>query len=83
MTLVSELIRSRINYVDEERRKDILSERELETEDLDDRSFCGHIHLGAPQCSTSLEQLEKENKSNRCGKRSIAGQVFPCFTNLM
>jgi hypothetical protein len=65
MTLVSELIRSRINYVDEQRRKDILSERELEVEDLDDRSFCGHIHLGAPQCSTSLEQLENENKSNR------------------
>ncbi|KAJ8580971.1 hypothetical protein M405DRAFT_887350 [Rhizopogon salebrosus TDB-379] len=65
MTLVSELIRSRVNYVDEQRRKDILSERGLETEDLDDRSFCGHIHLGAPQCLTSLEQLEKENKSNR------------------
>lgn len=39
MSLVSELIRNRINYLDEERRKVMLSERELETEDLDDQEI--------------------------------------------
>ena len=43
----------------------MLSERELETEDLDDRFFCGHIHLGAPQRSMTLAQLKVENASNR------------------
>ncbi|KAG2737131.1 hypothetical protein P692DRAFT_20762490, partial [Suillus brevipes Sb2] len=63
MTLVSGLIRSRVDYLDEERRKAMLSERELEEEDLDDQSFGGHIHLGAPQHSLTLSQLEEENAS--------------------
>ncbi|KAG1819402.1 hypothetical protein DFJ58DRAFT_720208 [Suillus subalutaceus] len=46
------------------KRKAILSERELETEDLDDRSFGGHIHLGAPQSAITFAQLENDNVSN-------------------
>lgn len=41
----------------------MLSERELEEEDLDDQPFGGHIHLGAPQHSVTLLQLEEENAS--------------------
>ncbi|KAG1883635.1 hypothetical protein F4604DRAFT_1920145 [Suillus subluteus] len=64
MTFVSGLIRSRIDYLDEERRKVMLSERELEEEDLDDQPFGGHIYLGAPQHSLTLLQLDEENTSN-------------------
>ncbi|KAG2343829.1 hypothetical protein BDR05DRAFT_999735 [Suillus weaverae] len=63
MTLVSGLIRSRVDYLDEERRKVMLSERELEEEDLDDQPFGRHIHLGAPQHSLTLSQLKEENAS--------------------
>jgi hypothetical protein len=63
MTLVSGLIHSRVDYLDEERCKAMLSERELEEEDLDDQSFGGHIHLGALQHSLTLSQLEEENAS--------------------
>ncbi|KAG1835880.1 hypothetical protein DFJ58DRAFT_847294 [Suillus subalutaceus] len=63
MTLISGLIRSHVDYLDEERRKAMLSERELEEEDLDDQPFGGYIHLGAPQHSLTLSQLEEENAS--------------------
>jgi hypothetical protein len=39
-------------------------ERELETEDLDDQSFGGHIHLGTPQSTINFAQLENNNVSN-------------------
>ncbi|KAG1897469.1 uncharacterized protein F5891DRAFT_1191930 [Suillus fuscotomentosus] len=65
MTFVSVVLHSCVNHLDEEQRKAMLSERELETEDLDDQSFGGHIHLGAPQRSMTLVQLENNNVSNR------------------
>ncbi|KAG1852470.1 hypothetical protein DFJ58DRAFT_728542 [Suillus subalutaceus] len=64
MTFVSRLIWSRIDYLDEERHKVMLSERELEEEDLDDQPFGGHIYLGTPQHSLTLLQLNEENTSN-------------------
>ncbi|KAG1744080.1 uncharacterized protein EDB91DRAFT_1236611 [Suillus paluster] len=63
MTLVSGLIHSRVGYLDKEQHKAMLSERELEEEDLDDQPFGGHIHLGALQHSLTLSQLEEENAS--------------------
>ncbi|KAG1854811.1 hypothetical protein DFJ58DRAFT_841293 [Suillus subalutaceus] len=63
-TFVSVVLRNRIDHFDDEQRKAILSERELETEDLDDRSFGGHIHLGAPQSAITFAQLENDNVSN-------------------
>ncbi|KAG1902756.1 uncharacterized protein F5891DRAFT_1127421 [Suillus fuscotomentosus] len=63
MTLVSRLLCSCIEYLDEEQCKVMLSERELEEEDLDDQPFGGHIHLGVPQHSVSLLQLEEEDAS--------------------
>ncbi|KAG1738198.1 hypothetical protein EDB19DRAFT_1983664 [Suillus lakei] len=64
-TFVSVVLRNRIDHFDDERCKAILSERELETEDLDDRSFGGHIHLGTPQSAITFAQLENDNVSNR------------------
>ncbi|KAG0692969.1 hypothetical protein DFH29DRAFT_985615 [Suillus ampliporus] len=45
-------------------RIDHLDEEELEEEDLDDQPFGGHIHIGAPQSSLTLLQLEEGNASN-------------------
>ncbi|KAG1860331.1 hypothetical protein DFJ58DRAFT_715642 [Suillus subalutaceus] len=53
-TFVSVVLRNRIDHFDDERRKAILSERELETEDLDDWSFGGW-----------RSSLENDNVSNR------------------
>ncbi|KAG0708008.1 hypothetical protein DFH29DRAFT_979597 [Suillus ampliporus] len=64
MTFISGLICSRIEHLDKEQCKVMLSERELEEEDLDDQPFGGHIHLGAPQSSLTLLQLEEGNASN-------------------
>ncbi|KAG1865546.1 hypothetical protein DFJ58DRAFT_838652 [Suillus subalutaceus] len=64
-TFVSVVLHNHIDHFDDERRKAILSERELETEDLNDRSFGGHIHLGAPQSAITFAQLENDNVSNR------------------
>ncbi|KAG1842964.1 hypothetical protein F4604DRAFT_1597049 [Suillus subluteus] len=64
-TFVSVVLHNRINHFDDEQCKAILSERELETEDLDDWSFGGHIHLGAPQSAITFAQLENDNASNR------------------
>ncbi|KAG2145011.1 hypothetical protein BD769DRAFT_1625525 [Suillus cothurnatus] len=63
-TFVSVVLHNHINHFNDERHKAILLERELEIEDLDDRSFGGHIHLGAPQSTITFAQLENNNVSN-------------------
>ncbi|KAG1764201.1 hypothetical protein EDD22DRAFT_845980 [Suillus occidentalis] len=89
MTLISRLIRSHIDYLDEERRKAMLSERELKEEDLDDQSFGGHIHLGAPQHSLTLSQLKEENASKPafaqfCKKLSLfLNNFLPAYNILL
>lgn len=66
ISLVSELVRSRILHFDEDRQKHIMSQRELENEDmLDDQPFSGHLYLGAPQVPVSLATVEEGNASNR------------------
>lgn len=65
ISLVSELVRSWILHFDEDRQKCIMSQRELEDEDmLDDQLFSGHLYIGAPQVSVSLTTLEEGNTSN-------------------
>ncbi|KAH7917227.1 hypothetical protein BV22DRAFT_974760, partial [Leucogyrophana mollusca] len=63
--LVCELIRSRIDTLDEERRRSVLANQELEEEDLDDRPFDGYLHLGAPQSVVSLQKLEETHHTDR------------------
>jgi len=71
-SVVSEFICSCIDYLDEERRKLILSQVELEEEDDHDYPFEGLMHLGAPVCSlTSLATVEEENKSNHAFKHFL------------
>ncbi|KAG1844860.1 hypothetical protein F4604DRAFT_1884369 [Suillus subluteus] len=68
ISLVSELIRSRISHLDEERLRRIASERELENdedESKDDRTFIGHIHLGSLQSLVSFASVEEAHSSNR------------------
>ncbi|KAG1795406.1 uncharacterized protein HD556DRAFT_1431701 [Suillus plorans] len=65
-SVVSEFIRSRIKCLDEERRKLMLSQEELEDTDLDDEKFEEHFHIGSPlKNQTTLSQVEEENKSIR------------------
>ncbi|KAG1797456.1 uncharacterized protein HD556DRAFT_1233350 [Suillus plorans] len=65
-SVVSEFIRSRIECLDEERRKLMLSQEELEDTDLDDEKFEEHFHIGSPlKNQTTLSQVEEENKSIR------------------
>ncbi|KAG2129743.1 hypothetical protein DEU56DRAFT_872433 [Suillus clintonianus] len=66
-SVVSEFIRSRIEYLDEERRKALLSRDELEdTDEDDDELFEEHLHIGSPlKNHTSFAQVEEENKSSR------------------
>ena len=68
-SLVSELIRSRIDYLDEARAASHTHENapeDNETEDNEDSSqpFFGHIYLGSRQRTTSFEQVEQSNHSN-------------------
>jgi hypothetical protein len=68
ISLVSELIRSRIIHLDEEHLRCIASESELEDDEdetKDDQKFAGHIHLGSPQSLTSFALVEEANRSNR------------------
>ncbi|KAG1851348.1 hypothetical protein DFJ58DRAFT_729007 [Suillus subalutaceus] len=66
ISLVSELIQSRISQLDEDQRRRTMSEGELEDEDtLDDQPFSGHLHIGAPQIPVSLAAVEEGNTSNR------------------
>ncbi|KAG1899028.1 uncharacterized protein F5891DRAFT_1190206 [Suillus fuscotomentosus] len=66
ISLVSELIRSRISYLDEDRHKRTMSQGQLEDEDtLDDQPFAGHLHIGAPQVPVTLAAVEEGNTSNR------------------
>ncbi|KAG1788295.1 hypothetical protein EV424DRAFT_1339528 [Suillus variegatus] len=65
-SIVSEFIRSHIECLDEEQRKLILSQEELEDMDEDDEPFEEHFHIGSPlKNHTTLAQLEEENKSIR------------------
>ncbi|KAG2146329.1 hypothetical protein DEU56DRAFT_870107 [Suillus clintonianus] len=66
-SVVSEFVRSRIEYLDEERRKALLSRDELEDmDDDDDELFEEHLHIGSPlKNHTSFAQVEEENKSSR------------------
>ncbi|KAG1880671.1 hypothetical protein C8R48DRAFT_668085 [Suillus tomentosus] len=63
-SIVSEFICSRIECLDEEQCKLILSQEELEDMDEDDEPFEEHFHTNSPlKNHTTLAQLEEENKS--------------------
>ncbi|KAG1799033.1 uncharacterized protein HD556DRAFT_1231771 [Suillus plorans] len=65
-SFVAEFVRSRIDYLDEERHKLTLSREELEENDNDNEPFEAHLHIGSPLRNlTSLAQVEEEHRSNR------------------
>ncbi|KAG1800758.1 uncharacterized protein HD556DRAFT_1430154 [Suillus plorans] len=65
ISVVSELVRSRISHLDEDRCKRTMSQGELEDNDtLDDQPFLGHLHIGAPQIPVTLAAVEEGNTSN-------------------
>ncbi|KAG1766128.1 hypothetical protein EV702DRAFT_1204296 [Suillus placidus] len=65
-SVIAEFIRSRIEFLDEERNKLMLSREELEDNDTDDEPFEAHLHIGSPlRTLTSLAQVEEDNRSNR------------------
>ncbi|KIK41608.1 hypothetical protein CY34DRAFT_85128 [Suillus luteus UH-Slu-Lm8-n1] len=70
-SFIAEFIRSRIEFLDEERHKLTLSREELEDNDTDDEPFEARLHIGSPlRTLTSLAQVEEDNSSNR---------AFDCF----
>ncbi|KAG1789235.1 hypothetical protein EV424DRAFT_1624410 [Suillus variegatus] len=80
-----DLLISRIECLDEERRKLMLSQEELEDTDLDDEKFEEHFHIGSPlKNQTTLSQVEEENKSIRAfhqfRKTRNISQPFPSLS---
>ncbi|KAG1898398.1 uncharacterized protein F5891DRAFT_955435, partial [Suillus fuscotomentosus] len=66
ISVVSELVHSRISHLDEDRCKHTMSQGELKDNDtLDDQPFLGHLHVGAPQIPVTLAAVEEGNTSNR------------------
>ncbi|KAG1861170.1 hypothetical protein DFJ58DRAFT_715501 [Suillus subalutaceus] len=64
-SFVTEFIRSRIEFLDEERHKLTLSREELEDNDTDNEPFEAHLHISSPlRTLTSLAQVEEDNRSN-------------------
>ncbi|KAG1901609.1 uncharacterized protein F5891DRAFT_1187480 [Suillus fuscotomentosus] len=66
ISVVSELVRSRISHLNEDQCKCTMSQGELEDNDtLDDQPFLGHLYIGAPQIPVTLTAVEEGNTSNR------------------
>ncbi|KIK81529.1 hypothetical protein PAXRUDRAFT_27853 [Paxillus rubicundulus Ve08.2h10] len=67
ISLVSELICSHINHLDDEQLKATLEQHALqdnETEILDDKPSMEHVYLGSAQKLTTFDQVEQANLSN-------------------
>ncbi|KAG2155311.1 uncharacterized protein EDB93DRAFT_1101876 [Suillus bovinus] len=65
ISVVSELIRSCISKLDEDRHKYTMLQGELKDNDmLDDQLFSGHLHISTPQIPVTLTAVEEGNASN-------------------